>query len=224
MKTATFSIAGRCPKTGDMGVATASKYLAVGGVVPWAEEGVGVVATQHWASPRMAQHALAMMRTGHPPKLILTQLVADDREKAGTRQLALMDAQGRKTAWTPALDVSDPQAKYFGHLETENAIVLGNTLAGPQVLEAMRAKFVELEKTGVSLAWRLLAALKAADEAGGDHRGKQSAAILVVGGQKGTAENIHKVNYRVDDNAAPIDELIRIYKLRFNRPAVDYMP
>ncbi|MFA6563329.1 MAG: DUF1028 domain-containing protein [Verrucomicrobiia bacterium] len=223
MNTATFSIVGRCPKTGDMGVATASKYLAVGAVVPWAEEGIGVVATQHWASPRMAQHALTMMRSGHQPKLVLTQLIADDREKAGTRQLAMMDAQGRKIAWTPSLDTADPQAKYFGQLETENAIVLGNTLAGPQVLEAMRTKFVQLEKTGVSLAWRLLAALKAGDEAGGDHRGKQSAAILVVSAQKGVAENIHKVNYRVDDHQTPIDELIRIYKLRFNRPAVDYM-
>ncbi len=224
MNTATFSIVARCPKTGDMGVATASKYLGVGAVVPWAEEGVGVVATQHWASPRMAQHAITMMRTGHQPRMILTQLIADDREKAETRQLALMDVQGRKAAWTPSLNVSDPQAKYFGQVETENAIALGNTLAGPQVLEAMRTKFVELEKTSVSLAWRLLAALKAADKAGGDHRGKQSAAVLVVGGRKGTAEDIHKVNYRVDDHAAPIDELIRIYKLRFNRPAVDYIP
>ena len=223
MNTATFSIVGRCPKSGDMGVATASKYLAVGAVVPWGEEGVGVVATQHWASPRMAQHALTMMRTGHQPKLVLTQLLADDREKAATRQLAMMDAQGRKIAWTPAPDTADPQAKYFGQLETENAIVLGNTLAGPQVLEATRAKFLELEKTGVSLAWRLLAALKAGDEAGGDHRGKQSATILVVGGQKGTTENIHKMNYRVDDHPTPIDELIRIYKMRFNRPAVDYI-
>lgn len=223
MNTATFSIVGRCPKSGDMGVATASKYLGVGAVVPWAEEGVGVVATQHWASPRMAEYALALMRTGHQPKQVLTQLLDDDHEKTGTRQLALMDAQGRKVAWTPSLDAADPQAKYFGQLEAESAIVLGNTLAGPQVLEAMRAKFAELEKTGVSLAWRLLAALKAGDTAGGDHRGKQSAAILVVGGQKSTAENIHKVNFRVDDHPTPIDELIRIYKLRFNRPAVDYI-
>jgi uncharacterized Ntn-hydrolase superfamily protein len=223
VKTATFSIVGRCPKNGDMGVATASKYLGVGAVVPWGEEGVGVVATQHWASPRMALHALTMMRTGHSPKLALTQLLTDDREKAATRQLALMDVQGRKIAWTPSLDAADPQAKYFGQLETENAIVLGNTLAGPQVLEAMRAKFAELEKTGVSLAWRLLAALKAGDEAGGDHRGRQSAAVLVVGDQKSAAENIHKVNFRVDDHPTPIDELIRIYKMRFIRPAVDYI-
>jgi len=220
--TATFSIVGRCPKTGDMGVATASKYLAVGAVVPWAEEGVGAVATQHWGSPRMAQRALALMRDGHQPKQVLSQLIADDGEKAVTRQLALMDAQGRKAAWTPALDTADPNAKYFGQLELENAIVLGNTLAGPQVLEAMRAKFLELEKTDVSVAWRLLAALKAGDDAGGDHRGRQSAGIVVVAGRKGTAENIHKVNYRVDDHAAPIDELIRIYKLRFNRAGVDY--
>lgn len=206
-----------------MGVATASKYLGVGAVVPWAEEGVGVVATQHWASPRMAEYALALMRTGHEPKQALTQLLDDDREKAGTRQLALMDAQGRKAVWTPALDKGDPQAKHFGHLEMENALVLGNTLAGPQVLEAMRAKFAALEKTGVSLAWRLLAALKAGDAAGGDHRGRQSAAVLVVSGQKGTTENIHKVNCRVDDHTTPIDELIRIYRIRFNRPAVDYI-
>jgi uncharacterized Ntn-hydrolase superfamily protein len=134
-----------------------------------------------------------------------------------------MDTRGRKIAWTPALDAADAQAKYFGQLETENTIVLGNTLAGPQVLEAMRAKFNELEKTGVSLAWRLLAALKTGDEAGGDHRGRQSAAILVVSGQKSAAENVHKVNFRVDDHPTPIDELIRIYKLRFNQPAVDYI-
>ena len=223
MITATFSIVGRCPKTGDMGVATASKYLAVGAVVPWAEEGVGAVATQHWGSPRMAQRALALMRDGHQPKQVLTQLIADDGEKAVTRQLALMDTQGRKAAWTPSLDTADPNAKYFGHLELDDAIVLGNTLAWLQVLEAMRAKFAELEKTGVSLAWRLLAALKAGDDAGGDHRGKQSAAILVVSGRKGVAEDIHKLNYRVDDHPAPMDELIRIYKLRFNRLGADYI-
>jgi uncharacterized Ntn-hydrolase superfamily protein len=206
-----------------MGVATASKYLAVGAVVPWAEEGVGVVATQHWASPRMGQRALALMRDGHQPKQILTQLIADDGEKAVTRQLALLDAQGRKAAWTPKLDTTDPNANYHGQLELENAIVLGNTLVGSQVLEAMRMKFAELEKTGVSLAWRLLATLKAGDDAGGDHRGKQSAAILVVSGRKGVAEDIHKVNYRVDDHPAPMDELIRIYKLRFNRLGADYI-
>ncbi|MBI5395792.1 MAG: DUF1028 domain-containing protein [Verrucomicrobia bacterium] len=222
MITATFSIVARCPKTGDMGVATASKYLAVGAVVPWAEEGVGAVATQHYGSPRMGQRALALMRDGHHPKQALTQLIADDGEKAVTRQLALMDAQGRKVAWTPALDAGDPNAKCFGHLELENAIVIGNTLAGPQVLEAMRAKFGELEKTSVTLAWRLLAALKAGDDAGGDHRGKQSAAVLVVSGRKGVAEDVHKVNYRVDDHTAPIEELIRIYRLRFKRAGVDF--
>lgn len=222
MITATFSIVARCPKTGDMGVATASKYLGVGAVVPWAEEGVGAVATQHCGSPRMGQRALALMRERHHPKQVLTQLIADDGEKAVTRQLALLDAQGRKAAWTPALDTTDPNAKYYGQLEMENAIVLGNTLAGPQVLEAMQAKLIELEKTGVSLAWRLISALKAGDDAGGDHRGKQSAAILVVSGQKGWAEDIHKVNYRVDEHAAPTEELIRIYKLRFKRAGVDY--
>jgi uncharacterized Ntn-hydrolase superfamily protein len=220
--TATFSIVGRCPKTGDMGVATASRYLGVGAVVPWGEEGVGVVATQHWGSPRMAQRALTLMREGHHPKQVLTQLIADDGEKAVTRQLALMDAQGRKAAWTPALDDHDPHAKYFGQFELENAIVLGNTLAGPQVLEAMRAKFIEMEKRGLTLAWRLLTALKAGDGAGGDHRGKQSAALLVVSGQRGFAEDIHKVNYRVDDHPEPIGELIRIYKLRFKRAGVDF--
>lgn len=222
MITATFSIVGHCPKTGDLGVATASKYLSVGAVVPWAEEGVGAVATQHHGSPRMGQRALALMRDGHHPKQVLSQLIADDGGKAVTRQLALMDAQGRKAAWTPRLDTTDPHASYYGQLELENAIVLGNTLAGPQVLEAMRAKFIELEKTGVTLAWRLLAALKAGDEAGGDHRGRQSSALLVVSGRKGAEEDIHKVNYRVDDHPAPIEELIRIYRLRFKRAGVDY--
>lgn len=223
MITTTFSIVARCPKTGDMGVATASKYLGVGAVVPWAEEGIGAMATQHWGSPRMGQRALALMRDGHHPKQVLTQLIADDGEKAVTRQLALMDAQGRKAAWTPKLDTTDPNAKYYGQLELEQAIVLGNTLAGPQVLEAMRTKLIEIEKTGATLAWRLLAALRAGDDAGGDHRGKQSAAILVVGGRKGTAEDIHKVNFRVDDHPAPIEELIRIYKLHFRQNGIDYL-
>ncbi len=222
MITATFSIVGRCPKTGDMGVATASRYLGVGAVVPWAEEGVGVVATQHWASPRMAQRALAMMRDGHQPKQIIAQLTADDGEKADTRQLAMLDAQGRKAAWTPALHVKDPNASYYGHEESDPCIALGNTLAGKDVIAAMAAKFRELEKTGVTLAWRLLAALKAGGGAGGDHRGRQSAAILVVPGCKGAGEDVHKVNFRVDDHATPIDELIRIYKLRFSKAGVDY--
>ena len=218
----TFSILGRDPKTGDLGVATASKYLAVGAVVPWAEAGVGVVATQHYGSPRIANDALALMRAGHEPAQILDQLMSDDGERADTRQLAIIDAKGRMAVHSPALHVKDPNANYHGHLETDNCIAIGNTLAGKQVIGDMIAKFCALEKTDVTLAWRLLAALKAGDDAGGDHRGKQSAVILVVAGQRVKGDDIHKVNYRVDDHATPIDELIRIYKLRFSKAGIDY--
>lgn len=222
MITATFSIVGRCPKTGDLGVATASKYLAVGAVVPWAEAGVGAMATQHYGSPRIALSTLALLRSGHQPQQIIEQMMSDDGERADTRQLAVIDATGRIAVHSPELDIKDPAARYHGYGQTDHCVAIGNTLAGQKVIGDMVAKFIELEKTEVTLAWRLLAALKAGDDAGGDHRGKQSAAILVVAGKKGVGDDIHKVNYRVDDHATPIDELIRIYKLRFNQAGIDY--
>ncbi len=212
MTSRTFSITGRCPQTGDMGVAVASRYLAVGAVVPFAQEGLAAIATQCWHSPRLAQHILGFLRNGLSPQQALERVLADD-ENSKKRQMAIIDAQGRKAAHTGIWIPTDPAHIYAGHIVGENFIAAGNTLTGSEVLDAMERQFVSAENRGFTLAWRLLSALKAGEEQGGDHRGKQAAAILVVAGQKSESSAIHKVNSRVDDHSEPIDELMRIYNL-----------
>jgi len=196
----TFSITARCPRTGQLGVAVASKYLAVGAVVPFVRAEVGAVATQARGNPLFGPQGLDLIGQGVPPKEIVKQFATQDSEWE-YRQLHMTDAQGRSACHTGAETL-----EWAGHLSSRDCTVAGNILSGPEVLEAMRRAF-EADPSD-ALARRLLAALLAGDEAGGDQRGKQSAALVVV-----DKEPYPIVNVRVDDHPEAPAELQRIFAL-----------
>jgi len=202
---ATFSIVARDPKTKDLGVAVESKFVAVGSVVPWAQSGVGAVATQSYANPAYAPKALALMRRGIAPKDVVKRLVEKDKD-AAQRQLGLVDARGRAASFT-GKECFD----WAGHVVGKGYAIQGNILAGEDVIKSMARAY---ESTDGDLPVRLLAALSAGQRAGGDRRGQQSASLLIVredGGYGGF--NDRWVDVRVDDHPAPIEELIRIFNI-----------
>ena len=204
----TFSIVAADPETGDLGVAVASKFVAAGSVVPWVKLRVGAVATQAWANVKLGPLALALLEAGyHPRRAVETLLSTDPRREH--RQIGVVDAKGEAYAFTGKECI-----EYAGHIVGDGFAVQGNILAGPEVLEAMARAY---ESTGGELVDRLLAALKAGDDAGGDRRGKQSAAIIVLrpcGGYGGCDEGVDKyVDLRVDDHPDPVNELVRLFKI-----------
>ena len=203
---ATFSIVGFDPSTGDLGVAVQSKFFAVGAVVPWARAGVGAVATQSFANTAFGPDGLELLAGGDSAADALEQLIAEDDGKA-QRQLGIVDAQGRAATFT-----GDACLPWAGGRAGEHFAAQGNILAGPGVVDAMASTF---ESTSGDLGERLLAALAAGQAAGGDARGRQSAALVVVregGGYGGF--NDRYVDLRVDDNVAPIRELRRLFHMR----------
>ena len=202
---ATFSIVARDPATGELGVAVASKFLAVGAVVPYASAGAGAVATQAFANTSYGHRALERMARGVEPEQVLVALLADDERRAH-RQVGIIDSQGRVAAYT-----GDKCLPFAGHKMGENYVVQGNILAGQAVLEAMAEAF---EGTEGELGQRMLAALAAGQAAGGDRRGRQSAALLIVREAWGyDGQNDRYRDLRVDDHEQPIQELRRIYAL-----------
>jgi uncharacterized Ntn-hydrolase superfamily protein len=209
----TFSIVARDPETGDLGVATASKFLAVGAVVPYAEAGLGAVATQSYANTTFGPRTVMALRGGISLELIHQAFAETDPQHA-QRQYGLVDAHGHSLTFTG--DACHPWA---GGQCGENYAAQGNLLTGPEVVEALVTTFQE--STG-PLAERLVAALAAGDAAGGDKRGRQSAALLVVrheGGYGGF--NDRYIDLRVDDHAHPVEELKRLlglHRLLFERP------
>ncbi len=201
----TFSIVGFDPKTKDLGVAVQSKFVAVGAVVPFALAGIGAVATQSYANTTYGPKALAMMKEGTAPKEVLQRLVKSDKE-ASKRQAGVVDARGRAAAYT-----GKECFPWAGHLVGKNYACQGNLLAGEGVMEAMGHTF---ESTEGDLPVRLLAVLGAGQRAGGDRRGQQSAALLVVrdrGGYGGF--NDRWIDVRVDDHPRPIEELNRVFDI-----------
>jgi len=203
---ATFSIVGFDPTTGDLGIAVQSKFFAVGAVVPWARAGVGAIATQSVANTAFGPDGLALLATGEAPEDVLARLLDDDSSKE-LRQLGIVDAQGHAATFTGASCLA-----WAGGRTGEDYAVQGNILAGPAVVDAMADTF---ETTGGDLGSRLVAALAAGQAAGGDARGRQSAALVVVreGGGYG-GHNDRYIDLRVDDNAAPIRELRRLLHMR----------
>ena len=201
----TFSIVAYDPATGDLGVAVASKFPAVGAMVPWAKAGVGAVATQAAANLEFGPQGLKMMELGFSPQEALDQLLENDPGR-DDRQVGLVDGHGRAAAWT------GPKCFVFaGHTISPNFTVQGNILAGRPVIEAMAQKFTS---TSGPLAERLLAALEAGDAAGGDRRGKESAALLVVrkgAGYGGVGDRW--IDLRVDDHPQPVAELRRLLEV-----------
>jgi uncharacterized Ntn-hydrolase superfamily protein len=188
-----------------LGVAVQSKFLAVGALVPQARAGVGAVATQARANATYGPRGLELMAQGRTAGEAIALLTDEDEQKA-QRQVGIVDARGRAAAFT-----GDDCHDWAGGLTGEHYAIQGNILAGRQVVEAMASAY---EASDDDLAARLLAALEAGQEAGGDPRGKQSAALLVVreGGGYG-GDNDRLVDLRVDDHPEPIKELARIRDL-----------
>ncbi|MEI7779563.1 MAG: DUF1028 domain-containing protein [Actinomycetes bacterium] len=208
----TFSIVAR---DGDsLGIAVASKFLAVGAVVPVAECASGAIATQAWANLRYRPDGLALLRQGNDASATLAELVAADPGRAD-RQAGIVDAKGGSATYTGtgAMD-------WAGGTSGPGYAVQGNILTGPEVVAEMVK--VWLARAELPLAHRLLEALAAGDGAGGDRRGRQSAALLVVspgGGYGGGSDVSHDL--RVDDHANPVSELRRligIHDFLFQRP------
>ena len=208
----TFSIVAFDPEDKAWGVAVASKFPAVGAVVPWARAGAGAVATQSFANTSYGPRGLDLMMKGLSAQQALDKLLADDPEK-DSRQVGLVDDQGRAASFTgPACFA------WAGGRVGPGYACQGNVLTGEQVVKELEHGFLETEG---DLPTRLHAALLAADRAGGDRRGRQSAALYVVKAGAGYAGfNYRWMDYRVDDHPDPVPrlgELIEMHRLYFGK-------
>jgi uncharacterized Ntn-hydrolase superfamily protein len=197
----TFSIVAVNPNTGVCGAAVASKYPAVGKVVPYVRAGVGAFCTQHWHNPKWGERALDMLAKGHLPEQVLGELLDNDAQR-DKRQLAIIDMSGRAANRNPAK--ADPSGVWWGAFSGKYYACQGNTLPGREVIFAMARAY---EETQGSLADRLMAALAAGDRAGGDHRGRLAAGIRIAKeGVKG-----HWLELYVDKSDDAVAELVRKY-------------
>jgi uncharacterized Ntn-hydrolase superfamily protein len=202
----TFSIVGRSSDGESWGVAVASKFLAVGSAVPAAVAGVGAIATQADANVAYKGIALAHLDEGATAAVALARLLEDDDGRED-RQVGIVDVEGGSASHTGS-ECFDWAGGITGH----DVAIQGNILVGPEVVEAMKAAWDAAEAEPLSR--RLLAALTAGDEAGGDRRGRQSAALLVVREEAGYGGNDDiAVDLRVDDHSAPVVELTRLLDL-----------
>jgi uncharacterized Ntn-hydrolase superfamily protein len=224
----TFSIVAVDPETGVCGAAVASKYPAVGEVVPYARAGVGAFCTQHWHNPEWGEQALDLLASGKLPEEVLAELLRDD-DRRDKRQLAIIDITGRAANRNPTQ--ADPTGVYWGAMSGRYYACQGNTLSGREVIVAMAAAY---EDTAGSLADRLMAALVAGDCAGGDHRGRLAAGIRVA--KPGVAG--YWLELQVDESDDAVLELARKYaelvheakgewpggKLPFQHPCPNRLP
>lgn len=201
----TFSIVARDTRTGELGIAVQSKFLAVGAVVPWARAGIGAIATQSWANTSYGPRGLELLASGLTAGEVLAQLTRDDDGRA-LRQVGIVGVNG-----APATFTGDDCYPWAGGYMRGDYTCQGNILVGEETVLAMARTF---EETAGHLADRLVAALVAGQAAGGDSRGQQSAALLVVreaGGYSGFNDRF--IDLRVDDHPQPIDELRRLLQL-----------
>ena len=207
-ETSTFSIVAYDPESGDLGVAVQSKYFSVGPVVPWAEAGVGAVATQAWVNVSLGPEGLRLMKEGLSVEETVRRLLDED-EARERRQLGVVNAEGEVFSYT-----GSECTPWAGGIVGPNYTVQGNILIGESVVDAMAEAF---ETAHGELAERLVAALEAGQDAGGDARGSQSAALLVVrygAGRAGYGDRY--IDLRVDDHITPIKELRRILNLHYS--------
>jgi uncharacterized Ntn-hydrolase superfamily protein len=193
----TWSIIARDDSTGQIGIAVATRFFAVGARVPHIAAGIGGIATQALVNPYYGIDGVKLLREGRKPRDIVETLIAADSGRE-SRQLHIMDASGRVAAFT-GRDCVD----WCGHIEGKGFSIAGNMLAGARVLDDTGKTFIAGEK--LPFAQRLIAAMRAGEAAGGDKRGKQSAALLIYG-----EEEWSNLDLRVDDHADPLSELERL--------------
>src|ERR1700749_1817802 len=218
---ATYSIAACDLEAKQWGVAVQSKFLAVGSVVPWAEPEVGAIATQAYANPRYGPNGLTLLREGLSASEVVERLTAGDDER-DQRQLGVVDGRGDGASWTGP-DCNE----WAGHRTGRCYAAQGNILVGEETVAALATAFEA--NTPLPLVQRLIECLAAAQAAGGDRRGQQSASLLVVqrdGGYAALSDVL--VDLRVDDHDRPIQELRRIYALHRRlfevSPREDWLP
>jgi uncharacterized Ntn-hydrolase superfamily protein len=202
----TYSICACDLEARQWGVAVQSRFLAVGSVVPWAEPLAGVVATQSWANPRYGPEGLALLREGLPAEEVVRRLTDADEDRA-QRQLGVVDREGRGATFT-----GDACQEWAGGRTGPCYAAQGNILVSAATVDALAETF---EATvGEPFTARLLDCLDAAQAAGGDRRGQQSAALLVVGPEQGYAGLSDTfVDLRVDDHERPLEELRRLARI-----------
>jgi len=201
----TWSIVAR-DASGALGVAVSSRFFAVGALCPFAKSGIGALSTQALCNPLYGQAALDAMTRGEAPHSIVDALTRPDHGR-DQRQLHMIDAAGRIGQHTGVNCVD-----WCGHLTGADFSVAGNMLAGPQVIAETAKRYESLAGSSTSFALRLIRALQAGEDAGGDKRGKQAAALLIY-----TTEVYPALDLRVDDHEAPLAELERLYEKSLDR-------
>jgi uncharacterized Ntn-hydrolase superfamily protein len=209
----TFSIVAHCPRTGMLGVAVSTAVPAVGATCPYVQAGVGAASTQSWVNPHLAIEALAQMAAGLSGPDALQTVIGQDAGRA-LRQIGVVDAQGRSAAWS-----GGGCTPWFGQIVEPHMAVQGNMLVGEAVLLAMAAAF--RASPGLELDERMLRALEAGDAAGGDKRGRQSAALKLY-----HVQPYALLDLRVDEHADPVTELRRVHTVARAEtlPFVQQMP
>jgi uncharacterized Ntn-hydrolase superfamily protein len=196
----TWSIIAREAETGRLGIALATRFFAAGARVPFVKAEVGAVATQALLNPFYGSQGLALLAAGLSPAAVIERLIAAD-DGRDHRQVHVMDAAGRAAAHTGKACIG-----WAGHLQAENISVAGNMLAGPAVIERTAAAY--LDNASLPFPQRLIAAMQAGEAAGGDKRGKQSAALVIYG-----EDDWSELDLRVDDHPDPLSELARLERV-----------
>lgn len=209
----TFSVSARCARTGMLGVAVSTAVPAVGGICPFVEAGVGAISTQSWVNPYLGIDGLKLLREGKSADQALRQLLDEDPGR-DVRQVGIVDAKGRSASWSGTACTA-----WFGHLTGPGYAIQGNMLVGEATLRAMAEAFAGTDALG--LPDRLMRVLEAGQRAGGDKRGRQSAALLVY-----KSEGYPYLSLRVDEHADPVAELRRVFEVARLQllPFVDGMP
>jgi len=210
----TFSLVARCPKTSALGVCVSTAVPAVGSAVPHAEAGVGAIATQGYTNILYGVEGLKLLKMGFSPRVALEAMLSKDPKKE-LRQVTIITNDGEKAAFT-----GEQTFEWKGHLIAENCVAAGNMLTSGNVLKAMVEAF-EISKE--RLAERLMKALESGEAAGGDKRGKVSAALLVVGGEE-LAQTRPILSLRMDSHNEPVRELRRILEAYETWMGINYRP
>ena len=200
MYLSTFSISARCARTGMLGVAVSTAVPGVGGICPFVHPGVGAVSTQAWVNPYLGLDAIELLAEGKSAEQTVAAVIDADPGRA-VRQLGVVDSQGRSSAWT-----GEECVDWAGQKTGADVSIQGNMLVGPATLEAMFESFAA--RAGDSLPERLVMVLEAGQAAGGDKRGRQSAAMVVF-----ETERYPHIDIRVDEHDDPVRELRRVFEV-----------